>query len=194
MAQALPLILASLAGFALVLVLTSLWQSMRVVLQGGSDSAHAPVEPTGGPQNPRALARAQLLREKSSMLQAIRDVRFEHDLGKVSDADLERLDAQYRVRARALLAELETQIAPYRPKARALLGVSADGANVIEAAGTAEQAAAPSAPAEPVAEQTPDEPEKEKATRACAACSTINDTDAVFCKKCGARMSSEEAS
>jgi hypothetical protein len=176
MAQALPLILAALAGFALVLVLTALWQSMRLVLHGGAaqDGTRA-VAATGGTPNPRALARAALLREKATLLQAIRDVRFEHDLGKVSDADLERLDAQYRVRARAVLGELDAQLAPYRDKARALLGASEDGA--------------PVAPPVPALAPAP-----KATTVACAACATVNDTDAVFCKKCGARMAGEVAS
>ena len=182
MAQALPFILSALAGFALVLVLTALWQSLRVVLLGGAARAGsaAPAK-TGGPLNPRTEAREALLREKGTLLQAIRDVRFEHDLGKISDADLERLDAQYRVRARAVLGELDAQIDPYRAKARALLGISDDGS-----VAPAEPAAA--AP-EPVSE-----PSSDAATSTCAGCSTPNDTDAVFCKKCGARLTTEAAS
>jgi hypothetical protein len=36
--------------------------------------------------------------------------------------------------------------------------------------------------------------EPKSATAECAACSTVNDPDAVFCKKCGARMANEAAS
>src|SRR5687768_16743622 len=125
MAQALPLTLAALAGLSLVLVLTALWQSMRLVLLGGAGST-AEVTQTADAQKSRVLAREALIREKNTLLQAIRDVRFEHDLGKISDADLERLDAQYRLRARAVLAELDAQIAPYRAQARAMLGVTED--------------------------------------------------------------------
>jgi hypothetical protein len=187
MAQALPFILAALAGFALVIVLTALWQSMRLVLLGGAQvSGKAALAQTGGPHNPRADAREALMREKATLLQAIRDVRFEHDLGKISDADLERLDAQYRLRARAVLAELEAQIDPYRAKARALLGVNDDG--------TTSAALAPAASA-PVSEPDPvPEASSSSATVACAACSTANDPDAVFCKKCGARIAAEAAS
>jgi hypothetical protein len=186
MAQALPLILATLAGLALVIVLTALWQSMRVVLLGGSAedaSVRATKAGVGDAQKSRTAAREELLREKNTLLQAIRDVRFEHDLGKVSDADLERLDAQYRVRARSVLAELDAQIAPYRDKARALLGVTEAGASVPA------PAAEPAAPTEPVAHT-----EAKSATAECPGCSTVNDPDAVFCKKCGARMASEAAS
>jgi hypothetical protein len=189
MAQALPLILATLAGLALVIVLTALWQSMRVVLLGGSAedaSMRATKAGVGDAQKSRTAAREELLREKNTLLQAIRDVRFEHDLGKVSDADLERLDAQYRVRARSVLAELDAQIAPYRDKARALLGVTEAGASVPT------PAVEPAPPAEPVAPVA--QTEAKSTTAECPGCSTVNDADAVFCKKCGARMASEAAS
>jgi len=187
MAQALPLILATLAGFALVIVLTALWQSMRVVLQGSAlrPGASAPAA-TAGVQSARTLARNELVREKNTLLQAIRDVRFEHDLGKVSDADLERLDAQYRLRARAVLGELETQLEPYRKKARALLGVGDDGVAVGAVAATA--AEPPPTAAAPAAEAA------KSAPATCPGCSTSNDPDAVFCKKCGARLTAEVAS
>jgi len=182
MAQALPFILAALAGFALVLVLTALWQSMRVVLLGSGADAGSAAAPTdaGRAHNPRAEAREALLREKNTLLQAIRDLRFEHDLGKISDADLERLDAQYRVRARAVLAELDAQIEPYRAKARSLLGLSTDGASADAPAPTPVPAA--------VHDHQPT-----ASSAACAVCSTANDADAVFCKKCGARIAAEEA-
>lgn len=191
MAQALPLILAALAGLALVLVLSTLWQSMRVVLLGSSAeelSARATQAGIGDAQKSRTAAREALLREKNTLLQAIRDVRFEHDLGKISDADLERLDARYRLRARSVLAELDAQIAPYRDKARALLGVTEAGASVPVA--DKAPAAEPAPRAEPV-EKTES---KSTATAQCAGCSTVNDADAVFCKKCGARVASEAAS
>lgn len=178
MAQALPLILAALAGFALVLVLTALWQSMRVVLLGQAAQPNAHVTQTHDAQKGRVHVREALLREKATLLQAIRDVRFEHDLGKISDADLERLDAQYRVRARSVLAELESQIAPYRARARTLLGITDTGEVVSVNA--------------PV--PVPDSPVPAPTTVACAGCATQNDTDAVFCKKCGARMKTEVAS
>jgi len=186
MAQALPLILATLAGLALVLVLTALWQSMRVVLLGGSAedaSVRATKAGVGDAQKSRTAAREALLREKNTLLQAIRDVRFEHDLGKISDADLERLDAQYRVRARSVLAELDAQIAPYRDKARVLLGVTEAGASVPA------PAPEPAPQAQPV-----EQAEVKSATAECPGCSTVNDADAVFCKKCGARMANEAAS
>jgi hypothetical protein len=186
MAQALPLILATFAGLALVLVLTALWQSMRVLLLGGSAeeaNTRSTQAGVGDAQKSRTAAREALLREKNTLLQAIRDVRFEHDLGKVSDADLERLDAQYRLRARSVLAELDAQIAPYRDKARALLGVTEAGASVPPPAA---ETAPPAPPAELEA--------KKSATAECPGCSTVNDADAVFCKKCGARMANEAAS
>jgi hypothetical protein len=170
------LILAALAGLALVSVLTALWQSMRVVLLGGAQGGGPEPTMTHDAQKTRALGREALVREKNTLLQAIRDVRFEHDLGKISDADLERLDAQYRVRARAVLSELDIQLAPYRDQARTLLGI-------IEAGDASVNVPVP----------VPDPPAAAPATTTCTACSTANDPDAVFCKKCGARMTRDEA-
>ncbi len=172
MAPVLPLLLATLAGLALVMVLSALWQSLRHVLGGGGDARRVRTD-----LGPRARARQVLMQEKDTLLQAIRDVRFEHDLGKISDADLERLDAQYRARARIVLEELDAQLAPFRQEASAL---------VEKALGKP-------------AEKKSDKPSAVLAPPAaviCPACSVSNDTDAVFCKKCGARLgaSSEAAS
>src|SRR3954469_19738429 len=113
MTRALPIVFLIGAGLCLVLVLLWLWQSLRHLLLGRRALAHA-----GLPHDPR---RAALLREKQELLTAIRDVRAEHELGKVSAGDFERLEQGYRARARDVLRELEAQVAPHREKARLLL-------------------------------------------------------------------------
>jgi hypothetical protein len=173
MDSALPLLLATLAGLALVIVLTALWQSLRVVLGGGGDARRVRTD-----LGPRARARQVLMQEKDNLLQAIRDVRFEHDLGKTSDGDLEQLDAQYRTRARVVLEELDAQLAPFRQEAAALVEGALGKAPVVS-----EKPVAPAVSAE-----APAKP----ATSSCPGCSAPNDADAVFCKKCGARLAASE--
>jgi hypothetical protein len=174
MSEALPTTLAVLAGLCLVLVLTTLWQSVRGVLLGGGSQNQ-------GTRTQAAGERAGLLREKQELLQAIRDVRFEHELGKLSDGDCERLEARYRARAREVLEALDAQLAPHRDEARALLGERDAGA-LLEL----DQAKSSNEPSDK--SSTPREPEP----HACASCGTDNDADAVFCKKCGGKLTSEE--
>jgi hypothetical protein len=109
-------------------------------------------------------------------------VRLEHDLGKVSDADLARLEQDYRSRAREVLRELEEQLAPHRPRAQRLLE-QALGKPVPPNAAPAVTAVEPAASANAAATET--------AAGRCAQCGLANDNDAVFCKKCGARVRSE---
>lgn len=163
MDSVLPLLLASLAGFAIVVTLTALWQSVRALLVDGGPQL-------GTSASPRLAERDALVQQKNALLQAIRDVRFEHELGKVSASDFERLEAQYRARARELLAQLDDQLAPFREEARKRLGASDQAPVSVEAT-----------PAAAIAGM-------------CAKCSTANDADAVFCKKCGAQLTSEDAS
>ncbi|HKU37634.1 MAG TPA: zinc ribbon domain-containing protein [Polyangiales bacterium] len=106
--------------------------------------------------------RAALLAEKHELLVALKDLESERDGGKLSDADYHELNARYRERAREVLKALDAQLAPHREAARALLQGSAA----------------------PVAADKP-------AANSCASCSTPNDGDAVFCKKCGARLQQE---
>ena len=100
------------------------------VARAVAELAPALDRPSGRAARRRAARpkREGLLREKQELLTAIRDVRFEHELGKVSDADFERLEQRYRARARDVLRELDEQIAPYRDEARALLQRAIGGA------------------------------------------------------------------
>ena len=113
MAGALPILLVLAVGLCLSLVVFALWNSLRGLLAhaGNAPSARAALD-TG---------RAALLSEKEELLAAIRELKFEHELGKVSEGDFQRLDLRYRTRAREVLRDLDQQIAPFRAQARALL-------------------------------------------------------------------------
>jgi hypothetical protein len=175
MSNALPLFFVIAAGLCLSFVLFSLWQSLRglMLLRDTSvgSSAH------------RDLERERLLHEKQELLTAIRDVRLERDLGKVSDADFVRLEQDYRSRAREVLRELEEQLAPHRPRAQLLLE-QALGKPVPVNAGPA--MAGPAATSQNSASDS-----TEPSAGLCSHCGLSNDRDAVFCKKCGARLRSE---
>ena len=102
---------------------------------------------------------------KRRILQALRDLEIEHKLGKVSDDDFKVLSSQYRTEAKRILREIDEKIAPARALAEKLV---------------AERLAGDSA------EKTPPE-----TSSACAKCATQNEPDAVFCKKCGAKLAAE---
>ena len=174
MAKLLPTYFVAAAGLCLVLVLLALWHSLRHVLAGAEARAGSPR------QLPRATlsgAQRALVHEKDELLAAIRELRFEHELGKVNDADLQRFEQRYRARARDVLRMLDEQLEPHREQARALIDQALAGSNETAVPADASTVTAAS-----------DAP---PARAACASCGASNEPDAVFCKKCGARGRAE---
>ncbi len=102
---------------------------------------------------PGGQTRAVLERDKALTLRSIKELEFDHSMGKVSDADFAEMRERLRARAVRLMADLEGS-AIYRSQ------IERDAAAIVTA---------------PVA-------------RACAGCGTVNDTDARFCKQCGAGL------
>lgn len=97
-------------------------------------------------------------RDKMLALRAIKELEFDHAMGKVSDEDFRVMSGRLRARAGRLMRQLEAS-AGYRER------VERDLAKRL-----GEKAAA-----EPVA-------------RTCGNCSTANDADAQFCKSCGTKL------
>jgi hypothetical protein len=158
--QVLPPLLIALASVALTLVLLSLWSSVRALL-AASTGVHA---------TSQALPeRERLLAEKRALLTSIKDLEFEHDVGKLSDEDYERFDARYRAAAREVLRTLEEQVGPHRERARGLI---------------AERLAGAGASTEEASTRT----STRTSTSTVHGCGASNDEDAVFCKKCGERL------
>ena len=179
MANLLPPVFIALAALALVLTLFWLWQSLRLALVHSLGAAPAPVV---------SAERATLLAEKQALLLALKDLENERESGKLSNADFDELNAQYRTRAREVLRALDAQLAPHRVDAKALL--SGVGSRSSQAKPTS--SAQPTAVAAPAftSTSTPATTSADGDT-ACKACGSKNDQDAVFCKKCGTRMRAE---
>jgi hypothetical protein len=103
--------------------------------------------------------------QKRAVLAAIRDLEYERSVGKISEADYGELLLRYRAEAKRLLQSLDEDLAPLRARAEAY-----------------------------VTEQTGKRSKTSKPARAavrppiCPACKKDNDDDAVFCKKCGAKL------
>lgn len=162
MPNLLPIVFIVLASLALVLTLFWLWQSLRHAF------VHTLAEPpASGVVSPE---RAALLQEKQTLLLALKDLESERESGKLSGEDYRDLNEQYRKRAREVLRLLDVMLAPHRDRARTLLS-----------GGAAPAAESGEAPA-PVAAV---------AAHSCKGCGAGNDADAVFCKKCGARLRDE---
>ena len=109
--------------------------------------------------------RAALERDKMLTLRAIKDLEFDRAMGKLSQKDFDEMSARLRQRALSLMRQVD-QDGLYRA--------------VIEKdlEERMKDRLKPLSPEVPASTELP----------ACA-CGTINDSDAVFCKKCGARLS-----
>jgi hypothetical protein len=119
--------------------------------------------------------RRELDREKRILLKAIKELEFDHAMGKLSASDCQEIVGRYRTRAIAVLRQLDEGELSYRElierEVRRRLGPSA---------------AAKDAPAAPAADAVP-APAATPAPR-CPACATLNDADAAFCKRCGTAL------
>jgi hypothetical protein len=129
-------------------------------------------------------ARAVVEREKLLVLRALKDLEFDRAMGKVSAADFEQMAGRLRGRAISLMKQLDEDGTGYRTLIERELKTRLDRD-------------AKARPASPPVEQPPaaaavvDAPPARQAG-ACE-CGTTNDADAIFCKRCGARLDASDA-
>ena len=129
-----------------------------------------------GPQVFGGRTRAALEREKTLVLRSIKDLEFDHAMGKVSDKDFAEMGARLRARAAGLIRQLDAGTS-YRQAIQAEIEKRVGpkpARNSVDAA-----------PA--IARPTEEKPE-EKRTKLCLSCCTPNDPDARFCKGCGYQL------
>jgi hypothetical protein len=113
MGDILPWVFIVLAFVGVIAALITLWLSLSLAL---SD------EVLGGARAQLITdARRALLTEKEALLQEIRDVSFEHDAGKLSDADFEELNGKLRAQARHVLHDLDAGAESFRHEAEAMI-------------------------------------------------------------------------
>jgi hypothetical protein len=108
-----PALFLALAGATLLAALIAIWNSIRATLGGGARMAIGAARDLPGQE---ALAD-----EKSSLLRAIKDLEYERAVGKIGDADFQRLDAAYRARAKQVLAQLDRDVKPLYQEAEQLI-------------------------------------------------------------------------
>jgi hypothetical protein len=110
--------------------------------------------------------RAALEREKMLALRAIKELEFDKAMGKVSDDDFRDMSGRLRTRAGRLMRQLDAG-GGYREQVERDLAKRLGGG---------------------VATQAVVDTSSLPAARSCASCSTVNDTDARFCKECGGKL------
>ncbi len=152
------------------LVAVAGYRSLSPLAAVDDAAANAPV---GG------RARAALEREKALVLRTIKELEFDHAMGKIVTAEFEVMRDRLKLRAVGLMRRLEG--GDYR--ARVEQELSARTESRPPAATPAPGATAASVP---VVAGSP--PVPSTLARLCGACGGVNDVDARFCKHCGAAI------
>jgi hypothetical protein len=151
-----------LAGGILLAVIGVLWASVRT-LSGDAPITLEEAVALGAP----TAAEAQ----KRAVLQALKDLEYERSMGKIAEADYVELLARYRNEAKRLLRAVDENLAPMRAKAEAYVAAQLEGLNRNAPPRSEKPAAAVTVTSLP-----------------CPTCRASNDVDALFCKKCGAKL------
>lgn len=128
-----------------------------------------------------SFTQAELRDEKRRLLRAIKELEFDHGMGKLSQPDFDTVIATYRLRAIEVMRALEGGQTVH-PELAKLLAERGG----VEAADKPAQAAA-------AATEEPEQARQQlgplhSTTRICKECSGGNEADAKFCKHCGAAM------
>jgi len=122
------------------------------------------------PEQPLTIGgrtRVALEREKMLVLRSIKELEFDFAMGKIAQADFDEMSTRLRSRAVRLMKELDAA-GGYREL------IQKEVAERLSQQGTTRL--------------KPDAPVKVEATGVCEGCGTKNDTDAKFCKNCGAKL------
>jgi hypothetical protein len=162
------IVLLSLTIFAAAAIGTAAWRTFM---------PFARPEELGTTQILGGRTRAALEREKALVLRSIKELEFDRAMGKVSDKDFNEMSARLRARAAGLIRQLDAGTT-YRDDINKEIEQRLKG----KAAGRTL-----SGPAE--VEQRTGEV---ASPRTCAHCGAMNDTDAQFCKRCGASLEASE--
>jgi len=122
-------------------------------------------------ERPSERALATLEREKALVLRSIKELEFDHAMGKVSAKDFDEMAGRLRARAIMLMKQVDAGGAGYRELIERELQVRLNSRRAEGRAGSVD----------PATTQDPAVP----AVPACRSCGTTNDHDAAFCKRCG---------
>ncbi|HSQ62918.1 MAG TPA: zinc ribbon domain-containing protein [Polyangiaceae bacterium] len=171
---------------ALLGAILLLWYSLRslagdVPADPGLDAALASHSP-----------RTELDERKRRALRSLKDLEQEHAIGKIDDEDYAALRVEYRTQAKAVIQEMDDVLAPYRAEAEALVRAHLAKRHIKPAIDIDEKPPEAREAAEEAADPGEDEltelPPRGDGRVHCPTCETVNDPDAAFCKRCGAKL------
>ena len=157
------LVLISLTIAAAGLAAAGFYRTMSPLVGAGSAVASEALSERG---------RAVLSREKTLVLRALKDLEFDRSMGKVSQADFEEMASRLRSRAMSLMKQLDEDASGYKTIIERELGARLAGRTAAHAI-----------------DQPPEaEPPPAAVVAGLCTCGTSNDSDAIFCKRCGAKL------
>jgi len=130
--------------------------------------------------------RVALEREKTLSLRSIKELEFDRAMGRLSDEDWKEMSGRLRVRAARLIRQLDAGVG-YREQIERELRKRIEDAALKGPRHEVSQTGSATL-REPQGRPEPSRGPKASAERQCAACETANDSDAKFCKGCGAKL------
>ncbi|HLK38634.1 MAG TPA: zinc ribbon domain-containing protein [Polyangiaceae bacterium] len=160
-----------LAAVTLLGTISLLWASVRTL----SGDAPLPVDMEASAV--QRVGTNALAERKRRVLRALKDLEAEHAIGKIDDADYEAVVARYRDEAKEVMRQMDVEVEPLRGEAERI------AQKYLEARGLADS----SSPSEA------NEAAQDAGRVACAGCGTSNESDAAFCKRCGAALTKTAA-
>lgn len=174
----------ALCAVALVHALGSLYRVVGALATTEADTLLAA-------QSLAAVATTRELREeKKRVLKAIKELDFDHEMGKISDDDHRQVRAGYERRAIEVIRSLEQDPGLHPELQRAL-----DGGAAVSEVGDDDPSAREPAPPPVGRPPLPGEAGVPMAVTdpgptaaGCLDCGSVNDPDAKFCKNCGVSL------
>jgi len=170
------IILLSLIIFTAAIVGVAAWRTLM---------PFSIADESSGGQVIGGRTRAALEREKTLVLRSIKELEFDRAMGKVSEKDFAEMSARLRVRAAGLMRQLDAG-STYRDDIRKEIDRRIGSAAPLASAATSERRGSEPGSGGRGA------PRLAAATVKCSHCGTDNDSDAQFCKRCGASLETSE--
>jgi hypothetical protein len=132
-------------------------------------------------ERPSDRARSALEREKTLVLRSIKELEFDRAMGKVSEKDFDEMAGRLRSRAMTLMKQLDAGGSGYREVIERELSARLQTGHMAHAQPDHHPAGS--------SDRTADEKDAPvPSSRSCRSCETVNDPDAVFCKRCGTAL------
>jgi hypothetical protein len=192
-AMVLWLAFAALAGAILLF-----WESLRAALDPDVSGDDAGIDGV-------TAELGELEARKRAAIHALKDIEFEHSIHRLSDEDYATLRERYRAEARAAMEAMDKGLGGYLARASALVEQVATTGQLPSAEGGEKKnrrkevrpspSGALAVSSDPHAEgnvkDVPEPAVADGARNVCAQCQTSNESDATFCKRCGARVIEE---